>query len=80
MLVELINDDRSDTQSTGSEEDQSEEIDKTWFPSSGFCVRKDMHETEVYATRILTTNFLLNLLNLLETLCIHICSISTKAF
>jgi hypothetical protein len=48
MLVELINDDRFDTKSTGSEEDQSEEIDKTWFPSSGFCVRKDMHETEVY--------------------------------
>jgi hypothetical protein len=47
MLVELINDESDDTQSTGNEQEQNEEIDKTWFPSSGFCVRKDMHEIEV---------------------------------
>mgnify|MGYP002803811734 CR=1 FL=1 len=45
MMVELINED-SDTHSTGHEKEQNEEIEKTWFPSSGFCVRKDTHETE----------------------------------
>ncbi len=46
MLVDLINDETSETQSTtGDEKEQNEEIDRTWFPSSGFCV--DLREFEV---------------------------------
>lgn len=43
----LINNENSDTPSSTDEKEQSEEFDKTWFPSSGFCVRKDMHEIGV---------------------------------
>ncbi|XP_028401432.1 uncharacterized protein LOC114524527 isoform X2 [Dendronephthya gigantea] len=46
MLVELLTDETPDTQSTRSEMEQNNELDKTWLPSSGFCVRKNSHEME----------------------------------
>ena len=48
-LAELINDDNSDRLSFSDEKEQSEEFEKTWFPSSGFCVRKDMLEIGVHS-------------------------------
>lgn len=50
MLAELMVDDISDGPSSSSadEKNESEDMDQVWLiPSSGFCVLKDTHETEV---------------------------------
>lgn len=47
-LAALIIDENSDRLPSSDEKEQSEEFEKTWFPSSGFCVRKDMHEIGVH--------------------------------
>lgn len=45
MLVELMNDD--DGQLTVNYTESSDDLDETWLPSSGFCVRKDINDAEV---------------------------------